>query len=276
MRRISFGCLGAILLLAGTLKLTGLLDGSPRGDGWWADFRIQLLAIVWEFVLGGWLLSGSRPLAAGLSTLVTFIGFAGLSGYLGVSGVSSCGCFGAAARTNPWWSFALDVVAIFLLLYYSPPRGSWSQLKAECTGTLPVAAGVSIATVVGLMIVSRYPSADLMFARIRGDTVTARPAMVNVGIGRPEELREGTISVSNWSSQPLKVFGGSSGCDIDILRDCPKTIAPGSTEPFRVRYRLSAVEGWTKRRVQLWAIQEAGSPIPIRFEIGGTTEPNSP
>ena len=75
-----------------------------------------MLAAEWELILGLWLLSGAYRFGAWLAALGTFSTFAAVSGYFGYIGVASCGCFGVI-RTSPWTAFAVDAVAIALLVF---------------------------------------------------------------------------------------------------------------------------------------------------------------
>jgi hypothetical protein len=276
MRRAISVAVALLLLTTAMLKLSDLFASSTSGE-WWTDLRVKLLTIQWEFVLGVWLLSGYRPLAAWVVAVVTFLGFAVLSGYLGIVGVPSCGCFGATAKTSPWLSFGIDVIVIMLLIRYrAPGLDSLQQWRNEFAGTVPVAAAACVLTVAGLILLARQPVSDQFLAKVRGDTLTARPALVDVGEGVAGEVREGTLEISNWSDRPLRVFGGTSGCNYDILVDCPRTIAAKVTDSLRVKYRLSDDAGRSKVKVQLWAIHDDDPPIPIRFELGGTTKTTSP
>lgn len=271
-RAVSRG-LGVLLLLAAVLKVADIIRASAPEDGWWADLRIKMLTVQWELILGGWLMSGYRPVAAWAAAVMTFVGFAGLSGYLGWVGEPSCGCFGATAKTDPRWSFALDAGVLLLLAFIRPQRACLgSHLRSELAGSIPVAAATAAVTIGGLMFYTRESVSDRILARVRGDEVTARPAFVDVGTGEPDEVREGVLEVSNWSDRPLNVFGGTTGCNYNILRDSPRTIAPGTTDALRVTYRFSATGGLRKEKVQLWAVYEAGEPFAIRFELGGTTQ----
>ena len=78
--------LGLFLLAAAGLKLYGLgLAGVPRVGPFSAP-GVQLAVLLWEIILGAWLLSGRRALGSWLGAFGTFLVFAGASGYLGWSG----------------------------------------------------------------------------------------------------------------------------------------------------------------------------------------------
>ena len=236
---------------------------------------MQMIVIEWEFVLGGWLLSGYRRNAAWCAAVSTFAGFACLSGYMGFVGVESCGCFGATNKTTPWLSFGVDVTALVFLVTWRPNESDFlHKVALETQGALPLAILMSIFVIIGLMIFSEHSSADGLFATIRGDALTARPAIVDVGNGTPGEYRESSIEVSNWSDQEARIFGGSTGCSFDILLDCPKTISPKSAQVFRVKYQLPDTDGTTTQKVRFWVLH-SGRTVPIQFEIRGNTKPAS-
>jgi hypothetical protein len=272
VRRLLFVTLGLVLLSAAGLKAWDLGNGESPGGGWWTDPRVRLLVVEWEIVLGLWLISGYRPVVGWLVAVVTFAGFAGISGFLGLWGVPSCGCFGAT-KTSPWWSFAVDVVALAALFRWRPDRaGFGGRVRAELGGARPLVAAAGVVAVVGLIAFTRVSDvADRFVARVRGDTLTARQPVVDVGAGSPGEVREGTAEVSNWSDHPVKVFGGTTGCNYDILADCPRTIPAGSTVTFRVKYRLAEAAGRSTQRVSLWAVYETDHAVAIPLVLAGET-----
>lgn len=111
--------LGLLLISAAGLKLYGLNVSPFAQYGRLLTPSIQSVAIIWEIILGVWLLTGTNRFFAWLTTTATFAVFAGVSGYLGVIGQASCGCFGMI-EASPWAAFAVDAVALLALAACRP------------------------------------------------------------------------------------------------------------------------------------------------------------
>ena len=110
---------GLVLLAAAGLKLSGL-EVSPYAQfGWLSTSWVQLAAIEWELVLGIWLISGLYARVGTYAGVFTFLTFGIVSCYLGIVGQASCGCFGTV-EISPWIAFAVDVLAIGVLLIGYP------------------------------------------------------------------------------------------------------------------------------------------------------------
>jgi hypothetical protein len=272
MRRLCFISLGVLLLSTAGLKGYALTRGGVSGLEWWTGPRVQLFVIGWELVLGLWLIANYRPNIRWLGATVTFAVFAGLSGFLGLRGVPSCGCFGAV-NTSPWWSFAVDVAALVLLLLWRPNwTGFGQRVRAELAGTLPLAGATAVVAVVGLVAFGHLSEAsDGFVARVRGDSLTVREVFVDVGAGSPGEVREGIAELTNWSNRPVRVYGGTTGCNYNILSDCPRMIPAGGSSRFRVKYRLPDEPGRSLQPAAFWAVYESDTPLSIPIVLGAET-----
>ena len=88
---------------------------------------------------------GARRLAWRAAVLC-FTVFACVSAYKGLLGEASCGCFGKVA-VNPWYTFALDVALVGLLLGFPPGQTTPGSKRAW---RLPGWACVCTAVLVGV------------------------------------------------------------------------------------------------------------------------------
>lgn len=244
--------LGLLLLAAAALKLHGLnVSALPRA-GLWSQPWVQSTVAVWEALLGAWLLSGSVPYAARWAALATFALFAAVSGYLGVIGVASCGCFGVI-HANPWHAFAVDMAAIALLLLVRPPRTIPTPTR-PAAGLVVASAGVAVVlvvlTTIGTII---YGSLAAAWAHLRGEPVALKPAYIDLGTARPGEIHEHTITIMNYDSQPVKVFGGTTDCSCSTTPDLPVEVPPQEFRTVRISVRLpsSASRGMFTRVADL-------------------------
>ncbi len=256
-----------LLLLAAALKLHGLNVSALPRVGLWSQPWVQSTAAVCEFLLGSWLLSGAAPHAARWAALATFALFAAVSGYLGVIGVASCGCFGVI-RAHPWHAFAVDIVAIVLLLLARPPRTTAAPARLTAGLVAPAASVVAaliVLTAIGTII---YGSPGAALAHLRGEPVALKPSYIELGTARPGEIHEHTITIMNYDSQPVKVFGGTTDCSCSATQDLPVEIPPHESRTVRISVRLpsSASRGMFTRVADL-ITDHPRQPV-LRLRIG--------
>src|SRR4051794_21006989 len=107
LRRIVSCGLGLFLLAAAALKVYGRAADPVTPVGIFSEAWFQAGVIVFEFFLGGWLLSGKHPLGSWVVASAAFTAFAVTSFFLGAEGRSSCGCFGQLA-VSPWTALSID------------------------------------------------------------------------------------------------------------------------------------------------------------------------
>jgi hypothetical protein len=165
--------------------------------------------------LAAWLLSGKQSSGSWLVAVANFSGFAVVSFYQGWIGQSSCGCFGRLS-VSPWYAFGLDSVIVVALVFYRPELKSfWDNPRRKIASAVLPIASILIGTVLiaGLMIglanlsFGSFPGAIAYF---RGDRVTVEPRLIDVGQGEAGEGREVSVTLTNWTGQPIQVFGGTS------------------------------------------------------------------
>lgn len=272
MRRGIGLVLGSLLLIAAGLKVFGGDAGAP--SGWWADPRLKLATVLWELVLGCWLLAGVRTGAAWLATVGTFGTFAVVSGYLGVRGVPSCGCLGAA-QASPWWAFGIDLAALILLTSFPPRRNELVVSRQDIAWrslVMPGTAAVLVAGAAAVAVGAQYGSTEAALADLRGDTVVPRTVGIDLGSGRPGEWKDGVAEIANWTPTPVRVFGGTTGCDYDILADCPREIGPKEVGRFRVRLKGGDRPGRAVRPATFWLTDGTGSVRPVTVVLSLTVE----
>jgi hypothetical protein len=244
--QIAFLVCGLILLAAAALKLFGTNVSPVAQFGWLHSPTVQVGLVVWEALLGVWLLSGfvsqvvlrsDQPISrfAWIAAFLTFVTFAGLSGYLGIIGQADCGCFGAL-RTSPWVAFAVDVTAL-VLLYLGCPR--WKSWRAEESRELRRLLYVFGSVVVVLASVcavgiARFGSLEATIARLRGESLGVSPAFVDFGSAQQGESVAATVTIRNYTDNPVKLIGGWSDCSCLVTRDMPLTIEAGESATIGV------------------------------------------
>lgn len=251
---------GLFLILAACFKLHGFQSFSLNGSAWYSSGPVQGMTIVWELILGVWLLSGKNTLGSWLAALLTFGTFAAVSLRLGLVGKASCGCLGRAADISPWTAFGIDIVALFLLIIFHPdlealrqqPRRVVSRMLATTGLLLLMAAGIMAGlTAAGVFF---FGSADAALAYLRDEPFSLTPSIVDVGEGTGGEELQATLEVSNWTSGEIRLIGGSADCSCLTTSSLPVTIPAGETKSILIKMRVPQTEkgGRLTRFVELW------------------------
>jgi len=247
--------LGILLLTAAILKLFGLSFGLVAQTGWLSSPRVQALVIQSELILGVWLLWGIYPVGAWLAATATFAGFAVASFDAGWAGMNSCGCFGPL-KVSPWVAFAVDVLALVGLVMLRPNlRLAWRAARdplarhrlAETIATCM--AVVSALVVLGAVAWIGFGSPREAVVRLRGESVTVEPSVVDAGSGPPGQIVATSVEVKNWTDRPLRVVGGTINCAFSAVDDLPVVVPPRETRTVTVRLMLPPVPGRTVERM---------------------------
>lgn len=258
---------GGLLLVAAALKLAGLAAAVPP-VGWYAQPWVQASVAGWELALGAWLVAGVASRTAWWAAVVTFAGFAAVSGSLGAAGVANCGCLGAVPA-SPWAAFGLDLAALAMLAV------AWPRGEPAAAVERPRFAGVVLGAAVLTVLVGAagswvYGSPGAALARLRGDDLTTAPGYLDFGALPPGEGRDATLTVNNWSGQPVRLIGGTSDCSCTTLADLPVTLPPGGSAAVSVRMVAPREAGQLTRTVTL-RTDHPGQPL-VRVRIGCRVE----
>jgi hypothetical protein len=272
--------LGILLLAAAALKVAGLGVAAVGPIGIFSAPAFQVGVIGFEVFLALWLLSGRNPIGSWLLSLTAFTAFAGVNAYLGWIGQASCGCFGRLA-VNPWYVFALDVGILVALVAARPDLGPlWANPRAAVSRVLaPAALGLAgVAAVLGVLAGVAYlgfGSPDAALAYLRGERISVRPWLVDVGAGAPGETRETTVELVNRTDQAVLLVGGTADCSCTALGDLPVTIPAKESRMITVQLRLPGTPGIFKRDVHLLADDQGMRVVPFRL-AGRIKAPEQP
>ena len=96
---------------------SGASDSSPTDSS--SELSVVTTVPEFELFLGIVLLAGLWPQVTWYAAVLFFGALAGLSLYKGLSGDASCGCFGKV-QVSPWYTLALDILAVAALLVWRP------------------------------------------------------------------------------------------------------------------------------------------------------------
>ena len=232
----------------------------------------KFLIVLFEVLLGVWLLTGKYQLAAWLTVLVAFVGFTAVSFYQGWIGQASCGCFGKVT-VNPWITFGIDLVAVTALLLARPDLTPiWHYRTRIAYAGAAIVAGylVLLGSLAGYAQY-RHGSVAAALASFRGERLTVNPAMIDMGEGTPGETREASVELTNRADQPIRLIGGTSDCSCTVLGDLPVTIPPGEARSITITMRLPDATGSFNRKAQL-TIDDQGFKV-VGFRLTGRITP---
>ncbi|MDD5064770.1 MAG: hypothetical protein PHQ35_08455 [Phycisphaerae bacterium] len=113
---------GLVLIVAAVLKIHQLLTEPIISKGFWESWLFFVFQIPLELGLGIWLASGLFRKAAWMIAVLAFGLFILVTLQKGLIGAESCGCFGRV-KVNPWITFAVIDIPIFLGLIIFRPKG---------------------------------------------------------------------------------------------------------------------------------------------------------
>ncbi|MCF8274287.1 MAG: DoxX family membrane protein [Flavobacteriaceae bacterium] len=120
---------GVLFIISGLIKLNDPLGFSYKLQEYFSvdvlnipflepyALMISVLVVVFEVVLGVFLLIGYKPKFTVWSLLIMIVFFSFLTFYSAYfDKVKDCGCFGDALKLTPWESFTKDIVLLFFIL----------------------------------------------------------------------------------------------------------------------------------------------------------------
>ena len=113
---------GLVLIVAAVLKIHQLLTEPIVSKGFWESWAFFVIQIPLELGLGIWLVCGLFRKAAWIIAVLAFGLFILVTLQKGFIGAESCGCFGRV-KVNPWITFSIIDVPIFLGLVIFRPKG---------------------------------------------------------------------------------------------------------------------------------------------------------
>ncbi len=259
--------LGSLLIVAASLKIAGGNVSPLPGVGWLSLPGVQLTVVVLELLIGvGLIFDIAKPLNW-LAAVLLFGMFSVVSAYLGLIGQANCGCFGTI-EASPWTAFAVDLLAVTALVIVRPRRESWQSLRNSnrIRTTSKLLGGAALVMAV-LALGSSYAFGSLAaaVAKLRGDSLYAS-SYLDFGSADPGEKLEHPLEVSNLSSEPIRLIGGTSDCSCVTTSAMPLTIAPGESIAITIHLKVPQSDpGAFTRTASLWTDCESQRTISFRL-----------
>jgi hypothetical protein len=272
--------LGMLLLAAAALKVAGLGVAAVGPIGIFSSPAFQVGVVGFEVFLALWLLSGRNLIGSWLMALGAFVAFAGVNLYLAWIGQASCGCFGRLS-VNPWYVLGLDVGILVALVAARPDLGPlWANPRAAVSRVLAhaVLGLIGVAAVLAALAGVAYlgfGSPDAALAYLRGERISVRPWLVDIGAGAPGETRETVAELVNRTDEPVRLVGGTADCSCTVLGDLPVTIPAKESRTITVQLKLPRTPGIFKRDVLLLAEDNGLRAVPFRL-AGRIKRPEQP
>lgn len=265
--------LGLLLLGAVVLKAHGLAIDPWSEDSFLWSPRLQFAALEVESLLALCLLSAWRPGLAWAGSLAFFTVVGGISLYQALAGQRSCGCFGQV-EVHPWFTLMIDISAVGALCIWRPSGNG--RLRPGAWVGSAVHRGIGALACLALLGVGIFVAWDHppeAWARLRGNWITVRPGLVQVGDGLAGQQKSFSIQLTNHAERTVRVVGGTTNCACISTNDLPISLGPGESGSINVWMKFTGTAGRFQRRFTLYTDDEWARVIVARF-AGRTLEPS--
>ncbi len=208
--------------------------------------------VLFETLLGFWLIAGIAPFASWLASVLTFSGFAAMSGRSVWLGQATCDCLGSV-QTNPWWMFGVDLIILSLLIIARPIKSYYSRRTfTSMIRQLSVICGPALVLALfGTSSIFLYGSIAAGICRLRGDSLMV-DEFVNLGIGEPNQILRQIVHVTNLTNQPIRLIGGASDCSCATAQGLPLTIPARETRSVHVQIKVQQSDPGEMTRNVTW------------------------
>src|SRR5262249_39798119 len=164
-----------------------------------------------------------------------------------------------------------DLIALLALVVAKPElKGFWEQPRSILVNMLgrTVAGLAGVSLLLGLLVglsVYFFGSTDAALAYLRGERISIRPNLVDVGEGSPGETRVTAVEVVNRTDHEIRLIGGTSDCSCVATDDLPVSVPSGESRWVTVRMRLRGPAGIFTRRAAFLADEDGIQPAAFRL-----------
>ncbi|WP_406683184.1 DoxX family membrane protein [Seonamhaeicola sp. MEBiC1930] len=233
---------GVLFIISGFIKLNDPLGFSYKLQEYFgADvlnipfldpyaLGISIFVVVFEVVLGVFLLIGYKPKFTVWSLLLMIVFFTFLTFYSAYfDKVKDCGCFGDALKLTPWESFTKDVILLFFILILLAGLKYIKPVFGKLPTTVLALLGFIISLWFGYHVLLHLPAIDFRGYAI-GKNITE-------GMSIPEDAPKPVIEYSwkfnvNGEEKIIKTNGSYPSVEGDFIGVETKEIEKGYEPPI--------------------------------------------
>ncbi|MER3417272.1 MAG: hypothetical protein C4297_13840 [Gemmataceae bacterium] len=264
--RVFWLFLGAFLLASAFAKLHGLSWLDPT-ESLFATPAVQVLAIQCELLAGIALLIGIWPVAVYRATAALFTAFAGVSAYQAFTGQASCACFGRI-MVSPWVTLAIDVTVLIAMAYFRRHVPAAGSAAFSSKLFMPILSGSALVLLapIGIALVI-YQDPLHLLAWLRGESLVLEPRVLHLGTKAPGHTLETTITIRNYSEQPVHILGVSASCGCEADESLPITVPPKGSVAIAIRVYWPRMPGQFRRHYVLYT-SASGQPRLVGWYVG--------
>lgn len=233
---------GILFIISGLIKLNDPLGFSYKLQEYFSQdvlnipflepyaLMISVLVVVFEVVLGVFLLIGYKPKFTVWSLLAMIVFFTFLTFYSAYfDKVKDCGCFGDAMKLTPWESFAKDVVLLFFILILFFGIKYIKPLFGKLPTTVLALLSFILSLWFGYHVLMHLPAKDFRAYKIG--------ANIQEGMRIPEDAEKPLIEYSwkfnvNGEEKVIKTNGTYPSVDGEFIGVDTKVLKEGYEPPI--------------------------------------------
>ncbi|ULC58812.1 DoxX family membrane protein [Flaviramulus sp. BrNp1-15] len=233
---------GVLFIISGLIKLNDPLGFSYKLQEYFSTdvlnipflepyaLGISVLVVVFEVVLGVFLLIGYKPKFTVWSLLLMIVFFTFLTFYSAYfDKVKDCGCFGDALKLTPWESFTKDIVLLFFILILFFGVKHIKPLFSKLPTTILALLSFVFSLWFGYHVLQHLPAKDF-----RGYKIGAN---ITEGMTIPEDAPKPVIEYYwkfnvNGEEQIITTNGSYPSVEGDFVSVDTKVIKEGYTPPI--------------------------------------------
>lgn len=233
---------GVLFIISGLIKLNDPLGFSYKLQEYFsADvlnipflepyaLAISVFVVVFEVVLGVFLLIGYKPKFTVWSLLLMIVFFTFLTFYSAYfDKVKDCGCFGDALKLTPWESFTKDIILLFFVLILFIGVKHIKPLLSKLPTTVVALLSFTFCLWFGYHVLMHLPSKDFRAYKI-GDNLLENMAIPD---DAPKAVQEFTWTFNvNGEEQEFVTNGSYPQVEGDYVGVESKVIKEGYQPPI--------------------------------------------
>jgi uncharacterized protein YaiE (UPF0345 family) len=160
-------------------------------------------------------------------------------------GQTDCGCFGNL-KVHPGLTTALNLSALALLIFFRP-RFKWNENRGAV-----VLVAVLVVLAIGLAWVANRPLGDQLLARWQGKTIFLRSSVIDAGEESVGTVKQLLLTVTNASSEDIRLIGGSVSCSCTTTQNLPVTVPANGEVIVEIELKFRGTPGQFEHRFDFY------------------------